>query len=118
MSEAVTEYRKKVVERALSGPGVASPEARRAAFENRGVDENSRALIDKVARHAWNVTAEDVAATKAAGVGEDAIFEMSVCAALGQASRQLEAALAALDVASAPNQAAIRHAPAGIRHET
>src|SRR5262245_47558768 len=117
MSEAATGRRKKAVERALNGPGIASPEARRAAFENRGVDEKSRALVDKVARNAWKVTAEDVAATKAAGVTEDEIFEMSVCAALGQASRQIEAALAALEIAAGP-QAATRQAPAGIRHET
>ena len=51
----------------------------------------------------------DVAATKAAGVSEDEIFELTVCAALGQATRQLDAALAALDAAStagvAPEQA-------------
>ena len=34
---------------------------------------------------------------KAAGVSEDEIFELVVCAALGQSTRQLSAALSALD---------------------
>ena len=38
---------------------------------------------------------------KAKGVSEDEIFELTVCAAYGQATRQLNAALAALDEATA-----------------
>jgi hypothetical protein len=41
-----------------------------------------------------------VAAATAAGVPEDEIFELTVCAALGQATRQLDAALAVLDAAA------------------
>jgi alkylhydroperoxidase family enzyme len=91
--------RKAVVERALEGPGKAAPEQRRAAFANQGVAPAVRTLIDKVTNHAYKVTDEDVAAAKAAGVSEDEIFELAVCASLGQATRQLEAALAALDAA-------------------
>ncbi|MEO8704519.1 MAG: hypothetical protein ABI867_30980, partial [Kofleriaceae bacterium] len=61
-----------------------------------------RALIDKVAQHAWKVTSEDVAAVKQAGVAEDAIFEQVVCAAIGKATRQLDGALAALAEAVKP----------------
>lgn len=66
----------------------------------------ARALVDKIARNAWKVTDEDVAAAKTAGVSEDEIFELAVAAALGQATRQLDAALAALDEAAAPARAA------------
>ena len=100
MSEAATRYRRAAVERALRGPGVASLEARRAAFDNHGVDERARRLIDKVAKNAWKVTPEDVAAVKAARVAEDEIFELTVCAAYGQATRQIESALAVLDAAA------------------
>lgn len=58
------------------------------------------ALVDRVARHAWTVRDQDVAAPLAAGVSEDVVFELAVCAALGQATRQIEAALAALDAAA------------------
>jgi alkylhydroperoxidase family enzyme len=53
-------------------------------------------LIDKVARHAHNVTDEDIAAALGSGVSENQIFELVVCSAVGQATRQYETALAAL----------------------
>jgi alkylhydroperoxidase/carboxymuconolactone decarboxylase family protein YurZ len=46
------------------------------------------------------VTDADIAAAKAAGLSEDHIFELVVTAAVGQANRQLESALAALDEAT------------------
>lgn len=89
--------REQVIARAVDGQGRASNEQRRAAFANAGVaPEAARALIDKVANHAYKVTDEDVAAAKAAGLTEDQVFELVVCAALGAAKRQHEAALAAL----------------------
>jgi alkylhydroperoxidase family enzyme len=100
MSEAATRLRKAIVDRVLNGPGRTEAGARRAAFDNRGVDERARALIDAVARHAWKVTDEDVAAAKDAGLSDDQIFELVVSAALGQSTRQLESALAALDEAT------------------
>jgi hypothetical protein len=95
MSETVTRLRKATVERALHGPGKASGDARRAAFDNAG----SNPLIAKVAKQAWTVTDADIAAAKQAGLSEDEIFELVVCVAYGQATRQLEAALAAVDAA-------------------
>jgi alkylhydroperoxidase family enzyme len=93
----LAKHRKAVVERVLQGDGKAPQEQRAAAFANAGVaPEAVRALIDKVARHAYKVTDEDVAAAKAAGLSEDAIFEIVIAAALGQATRQYEAAMAAL----------------------
>jgi hypothetical protein len=102
MSDPATRYREAVVSRVLGGPGTASAAARRAAFDNQGVDEPARALVAKVAAAAWTVTDADVVAARAAGVAEDAIFELTVCAALGQATRQLDAALTALDTAMPP----------------
>jgi hypothetical protein len=101
MSDEATRLRKITVERALHGAGKATGDARRAAFENRDVPAPARALVDKIANTAWKVTDEDVAAVKAAGLSDDEVFELAVCAALGQATRQLEAALAALDAAQA-----------------
>ena len=101
MSETATQYRKIAVDRALKGPARSRPEARRAAFENQGADAPVRWLVNLIARRAWTVTDADVAAAKAEGVSEDEIFELTVCAAYGQATRQLNAALAALDEATA-----------------
>lgn len=69
---------------------------RRAAFDNAGLDEPVRALVEKVANHAYRVSDEDVAAVRAAGLSEDQIFEIVICAAVGQASRQYSSALDAL----------------------
>ena len=90
-----------MIDRVLNGPGQSSPADRRAAFDNQDVDARARALVDKVARHAWKVTRGDVEAAKAAGASEDEIFELTVCAALGQATRQFAAAVAALDAVAA-----------------
>ena len=108
MSEATARLRLAVVDRALNGPGMSSADARRAAFDNHNVDSRAEALVDTVARHAWQVTDEQVADTLAAGVCDEVLFELVVCAALGQASRQLSVALAALDEATA-DRAKLRH---------
>ena len=99
MSEAANRLRAVVVERALHGAGKASGDARRAAFDNKAVPQAARALIDKVAKNAYKVIDEDIAAAKAAGMSEDELFELVVCAALGQSTRQLDSAMAALDEA-------------------
>ena len=85
-----------LVTRVLEGDGRASRAARRAAFENAGLAEPLRTLIDKVARQPTRVTDEDIAAVLASGVSEDQLFELVVCAAIGQATRQYETALDAL----------------------
>ena len=100
MSDTVNRFRRAVLERALNGPGVADTAARRAAFANAGVDKRARSLVAKVARRAVDVTDADVAAVKAAGVSEDEIFELVVCAALGEATRQIDTALSALRTAT------------------
>jgi alkylhydroperoxidase family enzyme len=65
-----------------------------------GLAEPLSTLIDKVAKHAHKVTDQDIAAAKASGLSEDQIFEIVVCAAVGQSTRQYDAALAALDAAT------------------
>jgi alkylhydroperoxidase family enzyme len=59
-----------------------------------------RTLLSEVAEHPTNVTDEDFAAARASGLSEDQIFEMVVSAAIGQATRQYNTALAALDAAT------------------
>jgi hypothetical protein len=91
---------KALVSRILEGDGRASHAQRRSAFDNTGLGEPMRTLISKVARHAYHVTDEDFAAARASGLSEDQIFEMVVSAAIGQATRQYNTALAALDAAT------------------
>ena len=96
----ITQARKALVARVLEGDGKASPAQRRAAFNNTGLAEPLSILVDKVAKHAYRVTAEDIDGARASGLIEDQIFEIVVCAAIGQATRQYETALAALEAAT------------------
>jgi len=85
-----------LVTRILEGPGRATQGDRRAAFENVEQGEPLGILIDKVAQRPTQVTDDDIAAVKASGLSEDEIFELVVCAAVGQATRQYDTALQAL----------------------
>ena len=96
----ITQARQALVQRILEGGGEASPQQRRGAYDNAGLAEPLRALIDKVAKSAHAITDEEVDAVKAAGLSEDQIFELVVCAAIGEATRQYESALAALKAAA------------------
>jgi alkylhydroperoxidase family enzyme len=88
-----------VVTRVLEGDGRASRAERRAAFDNATLTEPLHGLISKVAKHPTQVTDDDIATVRASGINEDQIFELVVCAAVGQATRQYQNALAALALA-------------------
>ena len=96
----IRQARKELARRILEGAGKASPSERRAAFNNSGLAEPLGALVDKVARHAYRVTDEDITAATMSGLSEDQVFEIVVCAAIGEATRQYDTALAALEAAT------------------
>jgi hypothetical protein len=96
----ITQARKALVTRILERDGKASHTQRRNAFDNAGFSIPLSTLIDKVAKHAYRVVDDDIAASIASGLSEDQIFEMVVCAAIGQACRQYDTALGALEVAT------------------
>ena len=96
----IMKARKALVTRILEGDGKASRPQRRAAFENAGASGQLSTLIDKLTKHAYKVTDEDIAAAGASGLSEDQIFEIVACAAIGQATRQYDTALAALEAAT------------------
>jgi alkylhydroperoxidase family enzyme len=91
-----------LVTRVLEGDGRASRAQRRGAFDNELHVEPLSRLIGKVAERPTQITDEDVAAVRASGLDEDQIFELVVCAAIGQATRQYQSALGALATAMAP----------------
>jgi hypothetical protein len=86
-----------LVNRVLEGNCRSTRQQRRAAFDNTGLTGPLKTLINKVATYAYKVTDQDVLAVKASGLSEDQLFELVVCAAIGQSTRQFETALAALD---------------------
>ena len=85
-----------VLESVLQADGESEPAVRRAAAEGTGLPEDLQPLVDKVHRHAYRVTDEDVARAQSR-YGDDALFEIIVSAALGASRRRLFAGLAALD---------------------
>ena len=71
----------------LEGPATLSREEREAAF--RGEGEHA-ALARKIHEAAYRVTAEEIDALRAK-IGDDAVFELVVSAALGAGASRLEA---------------------------
>ena len=89
-----------IEQRILRGSGMAAPALRAKAFERSGLPEPLAALVDKVAKRAFQVTDADFAVALRAGFSEDQLFELVICGAVGESSRLYKAGLAALaDVA-------------------
>ena len=83
-------------DRILNGEGTVSPEQRAGAFSNAGLPPPLDGLVSKVATRPTEVTDADFAAAQAAGASEDELFELVICAAVGQSGRLYDAGLAAL----------------------
>jgi hypothetical protein len=96
MPDSHAEHIHRVADAVLDGPGTLDPGVRRAAASGEDVPEVLRTYVDKVARHAYKVTDEDVAALRAAGYSEDQIFELTVSCAVGAGLRRREAGLRAI----------------------
>ena len=85
-----------LVNRILRGSGRAPADQRARAFDNAELAEPLRPLLDKVATNSAQVTDADFATATEAGFTDDQLFELVICAAVGQSTRQYEAGLAAL----------------------
>ena len=94
-----------LVDRILNGEGRASAEQRARAFGNDGLSPPLDTLFGKVATRPGQVTEADFAAAKASGLTEDQLFELVICAAVGQSARLYEAGLAALAEATVNGKA-------------
>ena len=90
--------RDRVLESVLLGPGESDPAIRQAAAEGKGVPSDLEPLVDKIHRHAYKVTDEDIASPQTK-YGDDKVFEIVVSAALGASRKRLLAGLRALDEA-------------------
>ena len=97
-----------LIDAVLSTPGETAPSLRRAvegraaelggrsSGERNEVSPEMAAYVDKVALHAYETTDSDIEALQEAGYSEDAIFEITLSAALGAGIARLERGLAAL----------------------
>ncbi|HEV8266533.1 MAG TPA: hypothetical protein VGQ06_16430 [Gemmatimonadales bacterium] len=91
----------RLVDAVLTTPGDTATEERRAVLARAGgrgdgVPAEIAGYVDKVARHPYKVTDSDVAGLQQAGHSDDALFELTVSAAVGAALARLERGLAAL----------------------
>lgn len=95
----ILEARRRLVARILEGEGRAPRSQRQGAFEHAGLEAPLAAFADKIAKYPRDITAADFDGLRAAGLSEDQIFEIAICSAVGQATRQYERALRALEAA-------------------
>ena len=77
----------------LEAEGTTSAEARHAAFAGRADDPVLARYVDIVRKHADRITDDDVERLRDAGLDDDAIFEITVAAALGAGAERLRAGL-------------------------
>ncbi len=85
-------------ERVLDGPGVVDKAVRRAACNGDPVPDDVAAYVDKVRRHAYKVTDDEVEALRATH-STDEIYELTVATALGAGLSRLDVVLAAMQEA-------------------
>ncbi len=98
----------RMVEAVLSGPGETDPGLRRAieawaaklggrpGAEVVEIPAELTGYVTKVALHAYKTLEADIEALRNAGYSEDAIFEITLSAAIGAGQARLERGLAAL----------------------
>jgi len=88
--------RDRVLESVLSGRGESDPAIRAAAADGAGLPQDMQAVVEKIHRHAYKVTDEDISRLQAKYT-DDQLFELVVSAALGASRQRLRAGLAALE---------------------
>jgi len=96
VSDPHANLRDRVLNRVLTGAGEVDLAIRQAAAKGAEVPAELQPLIDKIHRHAYKVTDEEIAAAQQK-FGDDRMFEIVVSAALGAANQRLQAGLKALD---------------------
>jgi alkylhydroperoxidase family enzyme len=93
-----SELRDRAFRTVFDGPGQSDPTLRNAVGEGDGVPADLQSLVDKIHRHAYKVTDDDLARLRAR-YSDDQMFEIVVSAALGASRKRLLAGLAALEKA-------------------
>jgi hypothetical protein len=94
-------FRKRLADAVVNMPGDTPALLRQAVLDRAGglgdgVPPELQTYVDMVATHAYKVTDRDVKALQRAGQSEDAVFEITVAAAVGAALHRLDRGLAAL----------------------
>ncbi len=108
MEESHAAYTQRLIDTVLTSPGDTEPTVRQAVealsaqFGGRptsnadAVSPELASYVKKVALYAYKTTDEDIETLRNAGYSEDAIFEITLSAALGAGMGRLERGLGAL----------------------
>jgi len=80
----------------VNGPARTSSALRRSICEGTPSDPKLAAYVEKVRRSSYRVAPSDIDALRDSGFDDDAIFEITVAAALGEALRRLRIGLRVL----------------------
>ena len=91
--------------RLLQQPGALDTDIRQAAAAGQDVPDAVAGYVDKVRRHAYQVTDRDIEQLREAGYSEDQIFELTVAAAYGAARLRLDRAMDAMAALSSSAEA-------------
>lgn len=84
----------------LETPGATEPSVRKAALLGEQLPAPISTYVSKIEGESHHITDSDVADLLAAGYSEDAVFEITLAAAIGASARRLEAGLLALQASS------------------
>jgi hypothetical protein len=105
MSDRFESLRKKLEDAVFRTPGESDLALRRAAAKGEGLPAALAGFVEKIRRHAYRVTDEDVTALKSSGHSEDLLFEILAAAALGASLDRLNAGLRAVRAVKGKNDA-------------
>lgn len=93
-------FHRTFVQRIVHGPGVTDAADRDSAFRNLSRSGPVGVLLNKVVTDSAAITDADFAEIRLAGCTDDQVFELVICAAVGEATRQYEAGMRALVIAA------------------
>lgn len=97
LEQAARRLRDAVLE---ADPALTSGQLRREAYDGVVEEPVLARYTAMVREHAHRVTDAEITALRAHGLSDDAIFELTVAAALGEGQRRLAVGLALLDPAA------------------
>lgn len=95
--ERFEQMRAALIAGVLGEKGTASRELRAAAFANAGLREPLQAFVAKIVNDSTAIQNADIRDIEESGMTEDQIFELVICSAAGEATRQYESALQVLE---------------------
>jgi hypothetical protein len=85
----------------LSSPGATDPTVRRAIFDGDSPDGPLGEYVAKIRDQSYRITDEDVKRLLESGLSQDAVFELTIAAALGAAAERMDAGMQAMQAMQA-----------------